>query len=65
MLSPARRSGEQENVETRKILTAAGVEVLDSNPKFDLTHEKSMVVDDVNRICQVSKLADQEPHGDT
>jgi cardiolipin synthase len=47
MLNPARRSGEPENVETRKILTAAGVEVLDSNPKFDLTHEKSMVVDDV------------------
>ena len=47
MLNPARRSGEQENEETRKILTAAGIEVLDSNPKFDLTHEKSMVIDDI------------------
>jgi cardiolipin synthase A/B len=47
MLNPARRSGEQENEETRKILTDAGIEVLDSNPKFDLTHEKSMVIDDV------------------
>jgi len=46
MLNPARRSGEQENEETRNVLTEAGVEVLDSNPKFDLTHEKSMVVDD-------------------
>src|SRR5271170_7010162 len=46
MLNPARRSGEQENEETRKILTDAGVEVIDSNPKFDLTHEKSMVIDD-------------------
>jgi cardiolipin synthase len=46
MLNPARRSGEQENEETRKILTEAGVEVIDSNPKFDLTHEKSMVIDD-------------------
>jgi phosphatidylserine/phosphatidylglycerophosphate/cardiolipin synthase-like enzyme len=47
MLNPARRSGEQENEETRKVLIEAGIEVLDSNPKFDLTHEKSMVVDDV------------------
>ena len=46
MLNPARRSGEQENEATRKTLTEAGVEVLDSNPEFDLTHEKSMVVDD-------------------
>jgi cardiolipin synthase A/B len=46
MLNPARRSGETENVEARSKLTEAGVEVLDSNPAFDLTHEKSMVVDD-------------------
>jgi phosphatidylserine/phosphatidylglycerophosphate/cardiolipin synthase-like enzyme len=46
MLNPARRDGEQENDETRKALTEAGVEVLDSNPVFDLTHEKSMVIDD-------------------
>jgi cardiolipin synthase len=46
MLNPARRSGEQENESTRKALTDAGVEVLDSNPEFDVTHEKSMVVDD-------------------
>ena len=46
MLNPARRSGEAENEESRKMLTDAGVEVLDSNPAFDLTHEKSMVVDD-------------------
>jgi cardiolipin synthase len=46
MLNPARRSGESENTDTRKLLTSAGVNVLDSNPQFDLTHEKSMVVDD-------------------
>ncbi len=46
MLNPARRSGESENEESRKLLTSAGVNVLDSNPTFDLTHEKSMVVDD-------------------
>ncbi|MGA9568371.1 MAG: phospholipase D-like domain-containing protein [Candidatus Korobacteraceae bacterium] len=46
MLNPARRSGESENDETRKLLKSAGVDVLDGNPQFDLTHEKSMVVDD-------------------
>jgi phosphatidylserine/phosphatidylglycerophosphate/cardiolipin synthase-like enzyme len=46
MLNPARRSGESENDDTRQLLKSAGVSVLDSNPAFDLTHEKSMVVDD-------------------
>jgi cardiolipin synthase len=39
MLNPARRDGERENAASRKKLEA-------SNPKFGLTHEKSMVVDD-------------------
>jgi cardiolipin synthase len=46
MLNPARRSGEGENQATRKTLEDAGVEVVDSNPAFDITHEKSLVVDD-------------------
>lgn len=46
MLNPARRSGELENEATRKALKKAGVAVLDSNPAFDVTHEKSLVVDD-------------------
>jgi phosphatidylserine/phosphatidylglycerophosphate/cardiolipin synthase-like enzyme len=46
MLNPARRDGEEENEETRSSLIAAGVEVMDSNPEFVLTHEKSMTVDD-------------------
>jgi len=46
MLNPARRSGEAENEDSRKLLTGVGVEVIDSNPAFDLTHEKSMIVDD-------------------
>ncbi len=50
MLNPARRSGESENENTRKLLKRAGVDVLDSNPEFDLTHEKSMVVDDETAI---------------
>jgi cardiolipin synthase len=54
MLNPARRSGEAENEESRKTLTQAGVEVIDSNPVFDLTHEKSMIVDD--RVAFVKSL---------
>jgi cardiolipin synthase len=46
MLNPARRSGEADNRVTRRTLEKAGVEVKDSNPAFDLTHEKSMVIDD-------------------
>src|SRR5271155_2028091 len=46
MLNPARRSGESENEETTKKLKAAKVDVQHSNPEFDVTHEKSMVVDD-------------------
>jgi phosphatidylserine/phosphatidylglycerophosphate/cardiolipin synthase-like enzyme len=46
MLNPARRSGEAENQASREALQKGGVKVEDSNPAFDLTHEKSMVVDD-------------------
>jgi len=54
MLNPARRSGEAENEQSRKTLVAAGVEVRDSNPAFDLTHQKSMVID--NAIGFVESL---------
>src|SRR5271154_2162525 len=46
MLNPARRGGESENDETKKKLAHAAIEVIDSNPAFDLTHQKSMVIDD-------------------
>jgi cardiolipin synthase len=46
MLNPNRRSGEAENQHSRKLLLAADVDVIDSNPCFGMTHEKSMVVDD-------------------
>jgi cardiolipin synthase A/B len=54
MLNPARRDGEEENKDTRKALTSGGVNVFDSNPAFDLTHEKSMIVDD--KIAWVMSL---------
>jgi cardiolipin synthase A/B len=46
MLNPARRSGEHDNEATRKALERVDIDVKDANPAFDLTHEKSMVVDD-------------------
>src|SRR5258708_1964123 len=46
MLNHARRSGEHDNDATRKTLERADIDVRDANPAFDLTHEKSMVVDD-------------------
>jgi phosphatidylserine/phosphatidylglycerophosphate/cardiolipin synthase-like enzyme len=52
MLNPKRRSGVAENDETRSTLEAAGIAVLDSNPAFDLTHEKSMVVDDTTAFVK-------------
>jgi phosphatidylserine/phosphatidylglycerophosphate/cardiolipin synthase-like enzyme len=45
MLNPERRSGEHDNDAARKALVHAGVDVKDASPAFDLTHEKSMVVD--------------------
>ncbi|HEX2918030.1 MAG TPA: phospholipase D-like domain-containing protein [Edaphobacter sp.] len=52
MLNPERRDGEKENVATRSHLERAGVEVRDSNPHFDLTHEKSMVVDEATAFIE-------------
>jgi cardiolipin synthase len=52
MLNPARRDGESENKESRKQLEAGGVEVIDTNPKYDVTHEKSMVVDDTTAFIK-------------
>ena len=45
MLNPSRRSGKAENQQSRKFLKSHHIEVIDSNPCFGLTHEKSMVVD--------------------
>jgi phosphatidylserine/phosphatidylglycerophosphate/cardiolipin synthase-like enzyme len=46
MLNPARHSGEILNKGPRSVLRGAGVDVLDTNPAFVVTHEKSMVIDD-------------------
>jgi cardiolipin synthase A/B len=52
MLNPSRRSGKAENHNSRKMLVAAGVNVIDSNPVFGMTHEKSMVVDDTSAFVK-------------
>jgi cardiolipin synthase A/B len=52
MLNPARRSGEAENQDSRAALLKGSVAVEDSNPAFDLTHEKSMVVDDASAFVK-------------
>ena len=43
---------------------AAGVEVKDSNPAVDLTHEKSMVVDDAVAFVKSLNWATEEPDRD-
>ena len=52
MLNGARRSGERDNEATRQALEHADIDVMDANPAFDLTHEKSMVVDDHTAFVQ-------------
>ena len=52
MINAARRSGQHDNATTRRTLERAGVNVKDANPAFDLTHEKSMVVDEEAAFVQ-------------
>jgi phosphatidylserine/phosphatidylglycerophosphate/cardiolipin synthase-like enzyme len=52
MLNPARRDGKEENGACRATFLNAGIKVIDSNPAFDLTHEKSMVIDDSTAFVQ-------------
>jgi cardiolipin synthase len=52
MLNPARRDGQEDNGAARKTLERGGVEVKDANPAFDLTHEKSMVIDEETAFVQ-------------
>jgi len=54
MLNPARRSGKAENEQARAALANSGIAVIDSNPAFELTHQKSMIID--NRIGFVESL---------
>jgi phosphatidylserine/phosphatidylglycerophosphate/cardiolipin synthase-like enzyme len=57
MLNAERRDGERNNQLTRKALQRAGVEGKDANPAFDLTHEKSMVVDERSAFVKLLNWA--------
>ena len=46
MLNPARSGGDRANDETFQRFSDAGIAVKWSNPKFYVTHEKSIVADD-------------------
>lgn len=45
MLNPERKSGQSDNDEAKKKMSDAGVDVKDTHSGFEVTHEKSMVVD--------------------
>lgn len=51
MLNPTRSDGSRANDEAFAYLSAAGVAVRWTNPEFYVTHEKSMLVDDLAFIC--------------
>ncbi|MDM0015218.1 phospholipase D-like domain-containing protein [Variovorax sp. J22P168] len=46
MLNNQRRDGSSQNASAAHMLSAAGVEVRAGHPRFELTHEKSLVLDD-------------------
>jgi cardiolipin synthase len=52
MLNSVRRTGVADNDDTRQKLAQAGIEVAEGNPAFDLTHEKSMVVDEATAFVK-------------
>jgi phosphatidylserine/phosphatidylglycerophosphate/cardiolipin synthase-like enzyme len=52
ILNAARRSGEEDNDQARDRLRRGGIEVIDSNPAFEVTHEKSMVADETRAFVK-------------
>lgn len=59
MLNPERRDGETDNDEARDVLLDVGIEVRESNPAFDLTHEKSMVIDHEHAFVESLNWTDE------
>ena len=54
MLNPSRFTGEHDNDEAFLLLRKANIPVQETNPKFPITHEKSMVVD--GRVAFIMSL---------
>ena len=59
MLNAARSGGDRANDETYEQFLSAGIAVQWSNPKFYVTHEKSIVVDE-----KAALVATLQPHGE-
>ena len=59
MLNPARSGGDRANDETFARLSEAGVNVAWSNPKFYVTHEKSIVVDGTSALVATFNLCEK------
>jgi cardiolipin synthase len=57
MLNPHRSSGDRANDESFKALRHAGLKIDWSNPAFAVTHEKSIVIDDVTALIATFNLA--------
>jgi cardiolipin synthase len=52
ILNGARRDGQHDNDHTAKALERTGIEVREGNPAFDVTHEKSLVIDGQTAFVQ-------------
>lgn len=59
MLNPARSGGDRANDETFERFSAAGIDVQWTNPKFYVTHEKSIVVDGQAALVATFNLCDK------
>jgi cardiolipin synthase A/B len=59
MLNPSRSSGSRANDETEQQLKAAGIAVVWTNPRFAVTHEKSMVVDHGQALIATFNFCDK------
>lgn len=56
MLNPQRSGGDRANDESYETLKSAGIDVQWSSPKFYVTHEKSIVVDDTAAMVATYNL---------
>jgi cardiolipin synthase len=59
MLNPARSSGDRANDATFEALKAAGVDVEWTNPRFAVTHEKSIVIDGERALIATFNLVEK------
>ena len=64
MLNPARSGGDRANDETFELFQNAGIAVQWSNPKFYVTHEKSIVVDGTSALVATFNLCTEVLHPD-